>query len=417
MTGARILKLAEDLPAPALSELEADGVAAWLIDIAGGRILAANAAGGALLGLDPVGPPPVLDAAMPALALLRALVSGDTETPERLVFWTRNGTVPVRCRIHVLDADTHPLAVVSLYDGESTDATLREPATEPPARFADDDATKLKVIARRIREGQMTRPRPEPRRHADAEQASPSESSSEPALPFSLRARLAHELKTPASAIAAAAEIMKDQRFGPLGAERYVGYASDIHGSAQHMLGLIDRILAEGSADVDAAQQALAFAEIDAGEVLQASVSQLAPLAEQAGIGLALDIAPHLPHIVADATSLRQMVFNLVTNALKFTERGGQVTVAARYGGNGPLTIAVSDTGVGMARSEVERLLAPGRERRTARRGSSTTGLGLGLPLVQALAATNGAELVIESTPGQGTSASIVFGKDRVIPV
>lgn len=426
MTGVRILKLGEDLPAAALSALKAQGAAAWLIDVTGGCILAANAAGGALLGIGPAGATPMLDAAMPALARLRTLVSvprENAETSERLVFWTRNGVMSVRSRVRILDAETHALALVTVCEGPDADTT--HPAG-PSALFADDDAAKLKEIARRIREGQMTRPRHEPRRHSDAGQVplSPREapspdSGSEPTLPFSLRASLAHELKTPVSAIAAAAEIMKDQRFGPLGAARYVGYATDIHGSALHMLGVIDRMLAEDAADPEAAQRALAFAEIDAGEMLQASVSQLAPLAEQAGIGLVLDLAPRLPHVVADATSLRQMVFNLVTNALKFTERGGQVTVAARYAGDGPLTIAVSDTGAGMARSEVERLLVPGRGRRAARRSSTAgaKGLGLGLPLVQALAAANGAELVIESAPGQGTSASIVFKKDRVIPV
>jgi signal transduction histidine kinase len=238
---------------------------------------------------------------------------------------------------------------------------------------------------------------------------------------------------TPLSAIAAAAEVMKDQRFGPLGTARYVGYATDIHSSAQHALGVIERMLADAGGDLANAGGVLVsptgtlnFAEIDAGAMLETSVSQVAPLAERAGVALTLELAPRLPRVVADATSLRQILFNLLTNALKFTERGGRVTVAARYNGDGPLRIAISDTGRGMSRREVEGLRGgqvPRRERRGGTRASAggsagvSAGLGLGLPLVRALAAANGAELVIESEPGRGTSACVVFGKDRVIPV
>lgn len=379
MARARTIEVAADLPAPALALLEASAPAAWLIDVTGGRLLAANAAGGALLGFDGEknAPPLALDAAMPALARLRALAagtSGEQAGSERLVLWTRKGAVRVRCRVEIHRAAPPILAVVV--------------AVAPGADAGASPA------------------------------AAPRQAPS--TVPPSLRASLAHELKTPVSAIAAAAEVMKDERFGPLGTVRYLGYASDIHGSAQHVLGVIDRMLADAGADTDPALQPdLDFAEIDAGDVLRAAVSQLAPLAERAGISLALELAPRLPHLVADATSLRQIVFNLLTNALKFTGRGGQVTVAARYDGGGPLTIAVSDTGTGMAHGEVERLLAAGRVRPPQRRdgSASTGGLGLGLPLVQALARANGAELILESTPGKGTSACVVFGKDRVIPV
>lgn len=238
--------------------------------------------------------------------------------------------------------------------------------------------------------------------------------------PPSGHASLAHELKTPISAIAAAAEIMKDERFGPLGTARYVGYAADIHGSAQHMLVVIDRMLGEDAgAEAGGAQHDLDFSEIDVADALRTTVSQLAPLAEQAGITLSLHVPPRLPRVIADATSLKQIVLNLATNALKFTPRGGQVTVEARYSGEGPLTIAVSDTGSGIEEGEIERLLAPAgppRAERNAAR-SADGGLGLGLPLARALAAANGAELFLESTPGKGTSARIVFSKDRVIPV
>lgn len=373
MVRARIIAFATDPPPPALSALAASPVAAWLIDVTDGRLLAANAAGADAIGQHETGVAPLLDASMPALARLRVLAAGAREEAEAepLLLWTAAGAHRIRCRISFQRSAAHVLAVVQ---------ALTEAAPETGAQRADEAA----------------------------------------AVPHALRASLAHELKTPLSAIAAAAEIMKDERLGPLGTARYGGYAADIYGSAQHALGVIDRMLGGRAGPAqDAAGQAFDFAELDPAALLRAAVSQLAPLAERAGIALTLELTPRLPHVVADATSLRQIVFNLVTNALKFTGEGGRVTVAARYAGDGPLTISVSDTGSGMTESEVARLLAPDPGARPARTRAAdgTTGLGLGLPLVQALARANGAELVIESAPGRGTSASVVLGKDRVIPV
>lgn len=432
MKRSHALTFANDLPATALSQLEAEHAAAWLIDVAGGRILAANAAGGALLGLDAGTSPPLLDASMPAIARLRALADDDDHDGDAqedpLVFWARGGAVRRQCRVRFLRGGSSVLAVVVAIEEQGSELAHAAPP-QAPALFLGDDAAKLKEIARRIREGQVGHEkgagaRQERRRRegkgSEAAVISPAfdtpPAKSEP-IPIPLRASLAHELKTPASAIAVAAEIMKDERFGPLGTARYVGYAADILGNAQHMLRLIDRMLAEG-ADPDDTRSALNFAELDATELLQAAVSQLAPLAERAGITLKLELAPRLPHLIADSTSLRQILFNLVTNALKFTERGGQVTVSARYGGDGPLTIAVSDTGPGMTKTEAEQLLAPAHTQRSSGRAkASGVGLGLGLPLVKALAKKNGADLNIDSAPGKGTTASVVFAKDRVVPV
>lgn len=429
MKRARVVTFAENLPAPALSEIAAAAPAAWLIDVGRGCILAANGAGRALLGLRGDGGPVLLDAAMPALTLLRSLASRPSDgdaSPVRLVFWSTDGAVRPLCRITFQDHEPHALAVVVAL-GDGPDAPVPAAASSPQpslvtdARlFATDDAAKLKEIARRIRDGWSSAPRPE-RDHAmvtDALEPTISHVTSQTEVSPSLRASLAHELRTPASAIAAAAEIMKDERFGTLGSARYVGYAADIHGSATHMLAVIERILAEAAAEADSSLHDLTFAEIDLEDALGATVSQLTPLADRAGISLSLEVPPHLPHVIADATSLRQILLNLATNAFKFTDRGGRVTFGARYRGEGPLAVVVSDTGSGMAQSDIERLLAPGRPARTERRDQSgADGLGLGLPLVRALAKANGAELAIESVPGKGTCASVIFAKDRVIPV
>lgn len=373
MIRARIITFAGDLPRAVLDELEkSPEAAAWAIELSGGGVLAATAAGAELFGLEDSGSAiPKLDAAMPALSRMRTLAA---ETPaggsvlEPLTLWTPAGVIQAPCGMTFYRADTLLLAVVRTPMGADS------PAEHGP--------------------------------HARDET---------PAAARALRAALAHELKTPLNAIAAAAEIMKDQRFGPLGSARYADYAADIHGSAQHVLRIIDRMLDDGAM----AQSALDFAEIDTAAVLAAVASQLRPLAERAGVALALEHTPRLPHIIADATSLRQIVLNLVTNALKFTDRGGYVTIRARYDGAGPLAVTIADTGRGMSDDDIARALGSGAVTGEPRSGSpaGSGGLGLGLPLVQKLAQANGAQFIIESTPGQGTSASVIFDKGRVVPV
>lgn len=423
----RALALFEtNLPAVMLARLEAAGEApAWLIEVGAGRILAATRRGAVWLGLDAGNTPaPLMDAAMPALARLRTLAAQTKRSyrdgpAETLVFWTRAARVRVRCRVEIFAAGGLAVAVVM-----AEDAPLRA-----AGRLSGDDDAKLKEIARRIRGGVAADPgfpdRPPPQDAAPG----PARPAPEAPVPPTLRASLAHELKTPVSALAAAAEIMRDQRFGPLGSARYVGYAADIHDSAQHVLGVIERMLAEAAPEAPETTGALDFTEVDAGALLESSVSQMAPLAERAGLTLALELPARLPHVVADATSLRQILFNLMTNAMRSTPAGGRVTVSARYSGDGPLTVAIADTGGGMSRGEVDRLLGRTKQnlrppRATAKRAPLApvapelgVGLGLGLPLVQALAAANGAKLSIESLPGHGTSAAVIFRKDRVIPI
>ena len=213
-------------------------------------------------------------------------------------------------------------------------------------------------------------------------------------------ARLAHELKTPLSANAAAAEIMRDERLGPIGSEKYRGYASDIYDSARHALGVIAHMLEAARGDDTPAQ--LSFAEVDLDDLIRGVVSAMMPLAGDAGLVLAAQVGARLPHVVADPTSVRQMLLNLITNAIKFTPAGGEIHVSARYLGDGPVTLEVCDNGPGLDATAEH---------------AARKGLGLGLPLVRAMAAANGADLVIDSAPGQGTAVRIAFRKDRVVPV
>jgi signal transduction histidine kinase len=222
-------------------------------------------------------------------------------------------------------------------------------------------------------------------------------------------AKLSHELRTPLAAIVALAEIMRDERLGPLADARYRGYAGDIHDSALHALGVLSSFLEPGAGQVGSPP--MVFAEIDVAAVAASSVSAYVPLAERAGVRLALVAPPGLPHLVADRRSLKQILLNLIANAVRFTPPGGAVQVSAHYECGAALGIEVADTGDGMSEAELKRVLgsAPGCGRRA--------GSGLGLPLVRALAAANGGVLELESARGQGTRARVRFASDRVVPV
>ncbi len=226
-------------------------------------------------------------------------------------------------------------------------------------------------------------------------------------------AKLAHEMRTTLSAISAVAEIMRDERLGTIENPRYRSYAADIHGNAQHVLEVISRMLP--IEDNDTAENTSEYTEFDLNALATRALSGLEPLAKERDLDVAIAAAKRLPHIVADATSVRQMIVNLVNNAVKFTPVGGKITIETAYVLNGPVKISVTDTGPGMEQAAIKRARASLEPHKLEQRAGG--GFGLGFPVVHQLAAKNGATLGIKSRIGRGTTVTISFGKDRVIPV
>lgn len=224
-------------------------------------------------------------------------------------------------------------------------------------------------------------------------------------------ARLAHELRTPLGAISTLAEVMRDERLGPMADPRYRAYAADIHQSAQQALAVLATYLETGARLAEPA--AMSFAELDVAEECRRAVSALTAVAERAGIGIDCDVQSGLPKLIADRRSLRQILDNLLANAIRFTPPGGAVLVGVRHASSGPLEIAVADTGDGITAKELARVL----ERSTApdRDGPRRSGSGIGLPLVRALAEANGGKLAITSESGRGTTVTVTFGSDRLV--
>jgi len=379
---------------------------AWVIDPAKGRVLAANPSGAARLGLRPDAASGTLDASMPGLVRLRALMREPLGAGKReaLIFWTAYGAESFLCNVSVLDErSVPPLALVCVAGNEEKPrGKAAAPPAEAPAPSGDDAAT-LKKIARAIRTGFVpAKPQDDDAPAADEAASLPRERET-----FS---KLAHELKTPLSAIVVAAEIMKDQRFGVIANERYRGYTSDIHDNARHALAVIDRLLAGDAPEPNASRPQAA--DLDLNALAESAVSALRPLAEEAGLKFSGELHGQLPHVVADAMMVKQIVFNLLTNAIKFTPRGGVVRLVTGLGFDRSVFVAVQDTGPGMSAEEIARALdvnsPPNPEPKQA------GGLGIGLPLASGLAKANGARIEIDSGPGEGTAAALIFPKDRL---
>ncbi|MBN9084761.1 MAG: hypothetical protein BGP04_26105 [Rhizobiales bacterium 62-17] len=236
----------------------------------------------------------------------------------------------------------------------------------------------------------------------EAEQAS--------ALKSDFLAKISHEIRTPLNAILGFAEVIIDERFGPVGNDRYKEYLRDIHASGTHVMSLVNDLL--DLSKIEAGKLDLNFGAVDANKIVNECVSIMQPQSVRERVIMRLALAPHLPNIVADERSLRQIVLNILSNAVKFNQPGGQVIVSTALTDSGQAVVRVRDTGIGMSEKDLEVALEPFRQIQTARQ---TSGTGLGLPLTKALVEANRAAFSIKSKPGEGTLVEVTFPSTRVL--
>jgi cell cycle sensor histidine kinase DivJ len=214
-------------------------------------------------------------------------------------------------------------------------------------------------------------------------------------------ANMSHELRTPLNAVIGFSDAMRTQLFGPL-PDRYAEYAGLIHESGGHLLDLINDVL--DMSKIEADRFTLALEPFDAREAVSAALRLERVQADAAKIALRGALPPTPLEVNADRRAIKQIVLNLVSNALKFTPAGGQVNVIARSKGQ-ELEIIVADTGVGIAPDDLERLGQPYEQAGGADQRSQ--GTGLGLSLVRAFAELHGGAMVIRSIVGEGTAVSV----------
>jgi signal transduction histidine kinase len=223
---------------------------------------------------------------------------------------------------------------------------------------------------------------------------------------------ISHELRTPLNAIIGFAGLMEDQRFGPLGAPRYREYVSDIRNSGEHLLELINNILDLSRAE--AGKLHLQEDTVDVVEAMQICARQMQPRAAEHRVHLELSVPASPPMLRCDAAKLRQVLFNLLSNALKFTPADGRVLLKLDCGADEGITLVVKDTGVGMSPADIPKALEPFTQldNRLARRYEGT---GLGLPLTRSLVELHGGTLRLESALGEGTTVIVAFPPSRTI--
>jgi cell cycle sensor histidine kinase DivJ len=214
-------------------------------------------------------------------------------------------------------------------------------------------------------------------------------------------ANMSHELRTPLNAIMGFSDIMRQRLFGPM-SERYSEYADLIHESGAHLLELINDVL--DMSKIEAERFELAREDFDAREAISAVLRLMRGQAERAGINLRGEISAESLEAEADRRAIKQIAFNLISNALKFTPRGGSVTVSV-YPVGEVLEIAVADTGVGISGEDLARLGRPFEQAGGAEQKQA--GSGLGLSLVRAFARLHGGDMTVESTLGEGTTVTV----------
>lgn len=217
-------------------------------------------------------------------------------------------------------------------------------------------------------------------------------------------AQMSHELRTPLHAVIGFSELISHHVTPEPTSAPIADYANDIQKSGRHLLELINAIL--DLSKVEAGSASLVEDVVSLGETIQDSLTTVREQASEAGVTLETRLPDHLPHLRGDPTKLRQVFINLLSNAVKFTPAGGVVTISGRRGANGGITIAISDTGIGMSASELAVALEPfGQVENSLAR--AYPGTGLGLPLAQRMAELHGGTLTVNSTKGVGTTVEV----------
>ena len=225
-------------------------------------------------------------------------------------------------------------------------------------------------------------------------------------------ANMSHELRTPLNAINGFSEIMLREMFGPIGDKRYVGYMKDILGSGQHLLELINDIL--DMSKIEAGKMQLQTEPTDAADLVEQCVRIVRGRAEEKQLRLHADVSD-LPEIEVDPRAFKQVMINLVSNAVKFTPEGGRVTIRGFLSGLG-VAFQVSDTGIGIASDDLPRLGRP-FEQIESQHSKSYQGSGLGLALSKSLIELHGGTLSIDSKLGEGTTVSFVLPISQDQPI
>ncbi|MBL4804230.1 MAG: PAS domain S-box protein [Alphaproteobacteria bacterium] len=227
-------------------------------------------------------------------------------------------------------------------------------------------------------------------------------------------ANMSHELRTPMNAIIGFSEMMIKETFGPLGHAKYLEYLNDVHSSAQHLLEIINEVL--DMSKIEAGRIEMDEGEVELPELIASVMRMMGSRAFGSDVSLKSDISDALPNLQGDGRLIRQVLINLVTNAVKFSRSGDTVQVSAYVLDDGRLQIKVMDEGVGIPKDKIQQAMEPFGQVTDRAENSLYQGTGLGLPLAKAMVDLHDGSLRLESEIQKGTTVFVNFPSYRIIP-
>ena len=226
-------------------------------------------------------------------------------------------------------------------------------------------------------------------------------------------ANMSHELRTPLNAIIGFAEMIRDLTLGAEAINRYADYGSDIYDSGKHLLALINDIL--DMSKVEAGRYQLSEEVVSLRDIFESCLTMVNVRAQQGNVGIFRSIPTDLPKLWADERAIKQIVLNLLANAVKFTPAGGEVRISAHQDKTGDLVMIIADTGIGIPKEHLSQVLAP-FEQSEADGMRRIEGTGLGLSISKTFVELHGGSLSIDSEVGDGTTVTVRFPAARVLP-
>lgn len=224
-------------------------------------------------------------------------------------------------------------------------------------------------------------------------------------------ANMSHELRTPLNSIIGFSEIIRNQVFGPIEPQSYWEYARDIHESGKHLLSIINQIL--DISKIDAGERELKESRVDMKKVVQNTIDMQLQKIRDAGLTVTDTDYSQMPMLIGEDVAIRQVLTNILSNAIKFTPEGGRISVSGERDENQNFRLSITDTGIGLDANEIKRVTSKFGVT-DGRFSKSTSGIGLGLSLVQSLMRLHGGEVEIFSQKGIGTTVVLTFPKARI---
>lgn len=225
-------------------------------------------------------------------------------------------------------------------------------------------------------------------------------------------ANMSHELRTPLNAIIGFSEMMIKETFGPIGDDKYGEYLDDIHLSARHLLEIINEVL--DMSKIEAGRVELDEKEVDVTALIQTVARITTSRTFSSDLSVEVKLPEEFPRLYSDPRLVRQILINIVTNAVKYSPNGGVITISGNQNADGGLDISVTDQGMGIPKDRIQEAMEPFGQTHDPTQSTPYQGTGLGLPLAKVMTEMHDGVLDLESEEGKGTCVTLSFPETRV---